>query len=87
MAATRYRAPPAGGLLIAPLDELVAIYHRASGITHLVVAPVPELLAAMAGEWRTLERLAIDFGLGPDERDLLVERLDELAAAGLVEAA
>lgn len=87
MAATRYRAPAQGGLRIAALDDLVAIYHRASGITHLVVAPVPELLEAMAGEWRTLDALADAFGLAADERGALIERLEELVATGLVEAA
>lgn len=86
MAATRYRAPAPDGLRIAPLDDLTAIYHRASGITHLVVEPVPELLGAMAGEWRRLDALAEVFGLAADERTALVERLDELIATGLVEA-
>lgn len=87
MAATRYRAPAADGLRIAPLDDLIAIYHRASGITHIVVAPVPELLDAMAGEWRTLDALAEAFGLAADERGALIERLDELVGIGLVDAA
>jgi len=87
MAETRYRAPARDGLRIAALDDLIAVYHRASGITHLVVAPVPELLEAMAGEWRSLESLAEAFGLAAGERGALIERLDELVAAGLVEAA
>lgn len=86
MAATRYRAPVAEGLCVAPLDDLVAIYHRASGLTHIVVAPVPELLATMAGKWRSIEALAAAFGLADDEHSALIERLDELVAAGLVEA-
>ncbi|WP_298669631.1 HPr-rel-A system PqqD family peptide chaperone [uncultured Sphingomonas sp.] len=86
MAATRYRAPAPDGLRIAPLDDLTAIYQRASGITHIVIAPVPELLEAMAGEWRTLDALADAFGLAADERAALTERLDELVGAGLIEA-
>ncbi len=81
-----YRAPAASGLRIAALDDLTAIYHRASGLTHIVVSPVPELLEAMAGEWRSLDELAAVFDLAADERGALVERLDELAATGLVEA-
>lgn len=87
MPATRWRAPPADGLLIAPLDELVAIFHRASGITHLVTSPVPELLDALAGEWRTLADLETVFELVDGDRAALVARLAELASAGLVEAA
>ena len=48
---------------------------------------MPELLAAMAGEWRSVDALAAAFGLAGDEHDALIERLDELVAAGLVEAA
>ena len=33
VAATRWRAPPLDDLLIEPLDQIVAIFHRASGIT------------------------------------------------------
>lgn len=87
MAATRWRAPPADDLLIAPLDEIVAVFHRASGITHLVASPVPELLAALAGTWRTLVELQTLFELADDDRAALIARLDELASAGLVEAA
>ena len=76
-----------GAGCIEPLVDLVAIYHRASGLTHIVVTPVPELLAAMAGEWRSVDALAAAFGLAGDEHDALIERLDELVAAGLVEAA
>ncbi|MEG8019410.1 hypothetical protein [Sphingomonas sp. LR55] len=42
-----YRAPPSDGLLIAPLDEFTAVYHRASGITHLLTDPAPQILAAV----------------------------------------
>ena len=87
MAATRWRAPPAGELLIVPLDEIVAIFHRGSGITHLVASPVPELLAALSGEWRTLADLDAMFDFVDGDNAALVARLEELAVAGLVETA
>lgn len=87
----RYRAPGAGELRIVPLDELIAVYHRASGQTHLVVSPVPELLEALADRWLTAEdllaALATDYDLPDGDNTALVARLDELAETGLVERA
>ena len=87
----RYRAARAGELRIAPLDDLVAVYHRASGQTHRVVSPVPELLEVLAGEWLApgdlLARLAADFDLADADLAALAERLDELVETGLVERA
>jgi PqqD family protein of HPr-rel-A system len=85
---TRYRAAPAATLRIEPLDALTLIYHRASGITHLVDSPVPELLELLA-EALTLDQalavLAERFDLVDPERDSLAARIDELVASGLVE--
>jgi len=44
----RYRAPPAEALLIAELDAFTAIFHRPSGITHLLASPAPEILEVLA---------------------------------------
>ncbi len=85
----RYRAPEPGGLRILPLDTLSAVYHRASGQTHVVAAPVPEMLALLhdralsAGELLAALRLRYDL---PDADEAgVAARLEELAAAGLVE--
>lgn len=85
MDATRYRAPPAEGLSIAPLDDIVAVFHRPSGITHLVASPVPELLDALGGRWMTLAEIEDEFELVDGDRAGLATILDELAVAGLVE--
>lgn len=67
----RYRAD--AERLTEPLDGLSAIYHRRSGHTHLVAAPIPEILAALdRGE-------AV-----PNE---FARHLAELIAIGLVEEA
>ena len=61
--------------------------------THLVVSPMPEILAAMGDEAcdaaRLSQRLAtsFDFDSSEDVQPILAERLDELAAMGLVERA
>ncbi len=81
-----YRADPAGGLRMVSLDSLTAIYHRASGQSHVVSEPVPEIIAALsAGEAdiaEIIERLnLLD---NDDTRALLSERLHELVRTGLV---
>ena len=82
----QYRRVPAAELKAVPLDDFTAIYHRASGITHLVTAPVPELLEALGGEQLGLDeieaRLAVMFEI--EDRGALADRLEELVAAGLV---
>lgn len=85
----RYRAPRADALRIVPLDEIVAVFHRPSAQTHLVVSPVPEMLDALAGEWATapelLARLAERYDMPDADRSALAARLDELVETGLVE--
>ncbi len=84
----RYRAADRASLRIVPLDVLTAIYHRASGQTHIVEAPVPEILAALGDEVldvnAILDRLARDYALVDPDPAALADRLEELAAAGLV---
>lgn len=89
MTATRYRAPPADALLRHPLDPLVAVFHRPSGTTHLLAAPAPEILDALADGPLTaaalMAALAARYEVEADA-DALAARLAELEAAGLVEA-
>lgn len=72
---------------MAALDTLTAIYHRRSGQTHLVAAAVPAILAALDASEADLETLLVRLGLGTSDASALAERLSELAASGLVEAA
>ena len=86
---TRYRAAPAETLRIVPIDALTLVYHRASGITHIVDAPVPEILEMLAdvplAADALLARLSETFDLADADPDALAARLDELVATGLVE--
>jgi PqqD family protein of HPr-rel-A system len=86
---TRYRAAPPAALRIVPLDALTLIYHRASGITHVVDAPVPEILEALGSSDATvgelLARLSAAYDLADADPLALTVRLEELVAAGLVE--
>lgn len=86
----RYRAAAPDTLLSRELDTLVAVFHRASGITHLLASPAPEILEMLGGgaldRDTLLARLGAEFDLGDGSADALAARLDELVAAGLVEA-
>lgn len=86
----RYRAPASDALLIAELDAFTAIFHRPSGITHLLVSPAPEILAILAGEALSIEallgQLGDDYELADADRELLAARVDELVEAGLLSA-
>lgn len=87
----RYRMARPEALRIVHLDAFTAVYHRASGITHLITAPAPEILATLgeAGMTRDalLMRLATDYALGDGDAAALLARLDELVASGLVSTA
>jgi PqqD family protein of HPr-rel-A system len=84
----RYRAADRASLRIVPLDVLTAIYHRPSGQTHLVEAPVPELIEALGdealGPAALLSRLERDYALVDPDVAALTDRLEELVAVGLV---
>lgn len=86
---TRFKAAPPEALRIVPLDALTLIYHRASGITHIVDAPVPEILEALGqgplSAPDLLARLAERFDLVDADPSALAARLDELIATGLLE--
>ena len=85
-----FRAAVPDTLSIEQLDVLTAVYHRASGITHLLAEPAPEIMAALANGPMTLAdllaRLSEEYKLGDADERALGARLDELVAAGLVEA-
>lgn len=87
---TYYIAESADQLLVEPLDAITLIYHRRSGITHMVAEPVPEILTAMGNVAVTaailVATLSEQFDLGTDEdaEAVVTARLEELAELGLV---
>ncbi|MEO5866315.1 MAG: HPr-rel-A system PqqD family peptide chaperone [Sphingomonas sp.] len=86
-----YRMARPESLRIVHLDSFTAVYHRSSGITHLITAPAPEIMVALgeAGLSRRalLARLAETYDLPDLDEAGLQSRLDELVACGLVSAA
>lgn len=89
MEAPLYRAAAPETLRIIPLDALTLVYHRSSGITHIVDTPVPEILETLSVEPLSapdlLALLGERFDLVDADPLALAVRLDELAAVGLVE--
>ncbi|MES2782359.1 MAG: HPr-rel-A system PqqD family peptide chaperone [Pseudomonadota bacterium] len=78
-------------LMIEPLDLMTAIYHRRSGITHIVAEPIPQILAVIGATPETAdviaERLAAVFDLGKDvdaATEIISARLEEMASLGLL---
>ncbi len=93
MTAPCYRADPAADRPEITLDGVSILYHRPSGITHVVASPVPELLTALeagpADAAGIVARLAEQHDIaGEDDLvEIVAARLEELAAAGLVRRA
>jgi len=86
-----YAADPPAARIAVALDALVAVYHRPSGVTHLLAAPSPELLDALAdgpADAATLrDRLAARYDLEGDADDRITAtidaRMEEMIVAGL----
>src|SRR3546814_15162165 len=72
----RYRAENPASIAVHPFDELTLLYHRRSGITHMVIAPAPQILAVMGSEELAvadiLHRLSQDFDLGTEGQESLL---------------
>jgi PqqD family protein of HPr-rel-A system len=82
----RYAAPAPESLISIELDGLVALYDRASAMTHVLAEPAPEILAALAPAPLTAAQLlgALDLADNLETRPALLARLEELEASGLV---
>lgn len=86
-----YRAEAPDQIISENLGAIDLIYHRRSGATHLVAAPVPQILDALREGptdlsglmGRLAERFDLD-GTDGEARQALEERLTELVTLGLV---
>lgn len=84
-----YRTDPPEARRVQRLDSLWAIYHRASGITHIVSDPVPQILDVLhegAGDAaEVVRRLSARHRLeDADAERIVTARLEEMEVAGLV---
>lgn len=85
-------ADPADARLIAAMDGLVALYHRPSGMTHILAPPAPQILEALEeGPARAadiLRWIAARYAVEDEEGEgAILARLAELETAGLVRRA
>lgn len=92
MAGPRFIADPAEAVKAVELDGLTALYHRPSGLTHILAPPAPQILAALADRAgdaaEIVARIGEDFELDETDAEAAIgARLDELEAAGLVRRA
>ena len=78
-----YKAAPPAALRIVPLDALTLIYHRASGITHVVDSPVPEMIAALGSDTLTDSKGVKLLILNPRDPEGLVAAADAATKAGV----
>jgi PqqD family protein of HPr-rel-A system len=91
MAGAAYIADPESALSIVALDGLTLLFHAPSGMTHIVAAPAPEILAALregpADAPALIRRLRARFDFEGEAEAAIHARLAELEAAGLVRRA
>jgi PqqD family protein of HPr-rel-A system len=85
----RYIADPPEATRAVALDGLSAVYHRPSGLTHILAPPAPQILEALAGApgdaAEIVRRIAADFDVEAEDAESAIDaRLAELEAAGLV---
>jgi PqqD family protein of HPr-rel-A system len=92
MAGPIYIADPPDAVRAFELDGLTALFHRPSGMTHILAAPAPQILAALAGApgdaAAIVERMKEAFEVEAEDAEAAIAaRLAELEAAGLVRRA
>ena len=86
----KYRAAPKDELIWHDLDSMMLLYHRPSGITHMLADPAPAIIEVMddapltAGEITARLTALFDLETGVDAEDIVIARLDELRTLGLV---
>lgn len=90
----RFRRDATGTMLCRTLDDITLYFHRPSGQTHMVISPVPEILAQMDdGAALSVadihDRLAQDFDLGDRSAAMadIAAHVETLVSLGLVRPA
>jgi PqqD family protein of HPr-rel-A system len=84
----RYHADPADAVRSVELEALTILFHRPSGMTHVLAPPGPQIMEVLRGGEATLAeiraRMSERFELTGEDEALAV-RLEELVSAGLAE--
>jgi len=86
----KYRAAPKDDLIWHDLDSMTLLYHRPSGITHMLAEPAPAIMEVMqdasltAGEIASRLSAQFDIESTADAENIVLARLEELSGLGLV---
>jgi PqqD family protein of HPr-rel-A system len=86
----KYRAAPKADLIWHELDSMMLLFHRPSGITHMLADPAPAIIEVMEDDPLTAAEIAsrltvlFDVEAGADAEEIILARLEELSALGLV---
>ncbi|WP_417619767.1 HPr-rel-A system PqqD family peptide chaperone [Parasphingorhabdus sp.] len=86
----KYRAAAKDDLIWHDLDSMTLLFHRTSGITHMLADPAPAILEVMEGLSLTATEIAarlatrFDVDSDIDVEDIVIARLEELSKLGLV---
>lgn len=86
----KYRAAAEEDLIWHELDSMTLLYHRTSGITHMLADPAPAILEVMEGLSLTAAEIAaqltarFDIESDIDAENIVIARLEELSGLGLV---
>ena len=85
-----YRPAPKDELVWHGLDSMTLLFHRPSGITHMLAEPAPAILEVMDNDWLTAAEIAqrlnrkFEIEPGADAENVVSARLNELFDLGLV---
>ena len=88
-----YRAAAEDDLIWHRLDSMTVLFHRSSGITHMLADPVPAIFEVMGDAPLTVAEIAsrldaqFDIDANVNAEDIVLARLEELSALGLVSRA
>ena len=86
----KYRAAASDDLIWHDLDSMTLLFHRTSGITHMLADPVTAIMEVMEGLSLTAEEIAarlaekFDIEAEMEAEDIILARLEELSELGLV---
>ncbi|MEJ6595500.1 HPr-rel-A system PqqD family peptide chaperone [Parasphingorhabdus sp.] len=86
----KYRAAPKDDLIWHGLDSMMLLFHRPSGIAHILADPAPAIMEVMedaplaAAEIASRLTVLFDVEAGADLEDIIFARLEELSALGLL---
>ncbi|NCN83912.1 MAG: HPr-rel-A system PqqD family peptide chaperone [Sphingomonadales bacterium] len=86
----KYRAAPKDDLIWHDLDSMTLLFHRPSGITHMLAEPAPAIMEVMqdasltAGEIASRLSAQFDIESTADAENIVLARLEELSGLGLV---